>query len=108
MVGVKESDIKAQCIQWLRFHKCFCWVNTSTGIYDPTRKVFRKLNGTGQIKGVSDILGIWKGKPLAIEVKKPGGRVSLEQLRFLELFERAGGIAFVAYGIKDLELRLTQ
>ncbi len=97
-----ESAIKGEIMQWLALQKIFAWVNTSTGIYDPTRGCFRKLNGRGQRKGTSDVLGIYKGRPLAIEIKRPGGKPTDDQVRFIEDFKTHGGIAFVATSIEDV------
>ena len=47
-----------------------------------------------QPRGVADILGILDGRLLAIEVKKPGGKLSLFQERFLDSVNGRGGIAF--------------
>lgn len=101
-----ESQIKKTIVQYLKFRNVFCWVNSSTGIYDPTSKKFRKLTGTGMRKGVSDILGMYNGKLLAIEVKSKTGRLSEEQKFFLEDVVRHGGIGFVARSIEDVEKHL--
>jgi hypothetical protein len=55
-----------------------------------------------QPKGVSDILGVWKGRLLAIEVKRPGGKVSDEQQAFIDRVNKLGGIAFVARSVDDV------
>jgi penicillin-binding protein-related factor A (putative recombinase) len=52
-----------------------------------------------QPKGVADIIGIYRGKPMAIEVKKPGGRLSDDQAKFLKRWAEEGGIAIVAYSV---------
>jgi hypothetical protein len=105
----KESQVKAAIMEWLSLQKnCFAWVNTSTGIYDPTKKVFRRRTGTGMINGVADILGIWRGIPLAIEVKRPGGKLSPKQKDFLERFACQGGIAIVADDWKAVAEYLTE
>lgn len=97
-----EKDIKRQIIQWFQLQRdTFVWVNVSGGIWDVNSKYFRKLNGFGMLKGVSDILGIYRMKPLAIEVKRPGGKLSNDQLNFLSHFNMRGGIGFVATCIED-------
>jgi hypothetical protein len=53
-------------------------------------------------RGVSDLLVCYQGRFIAIEVKRPGGRVSPEQERFLERVRAAGGIGLVAYGVDDV------
>lgn len=53
-------------------------------------------------KGISDILGCYKGRLIAIEVKVKGGKVSPYQEKFIEEVNQAGGLAFVAYCIDDV------
>jgi penicillin-binding protein-related factor A (putative recombinase) len=53
------------------------------------------------MRGVADILGIWNGRPLAIEVKTPTGKVSPHQKAFLDEWRKAGGIGFVARSWED-------
>ena len=97
----KEGDIQKGILELLFWKGIFAWRNNTTGVYDPTRKSFRKSNN---LLGVSDILGILPdGRFLAIEVKSKVGRVSLEQTTFLENINRNGGLAFVARSISDVE-----
>jgi hypothetical protein len=55
-----------------------------------------------QESGISDILGCYRGRFVAIEVKRPGGKVSPLQQRFLEDVEKAGGYAIVAESVGDV------
>ena len=55
----------------------------------------RYIPGTGR-NGTSDISGIWRGKPLAIEVKIGKDRMSQAQIAYKEDFEKAGGIFIIA------------
>lgn len=57
-------------------------------------------------KGTSDILGIWKGKMLCIEVKSAKGKLRPEQVTFLGDMSRLGAIAFVARSLDDVLLVL--
>ena len=67
-----------------------------------------------QPKGVSDIIGILPrgiaastgGRFLAIEVKRPGGRVSPHQQQFIDRVNRMGDLGFVAYSVEDVITRL--
>lgn len=101
-----EKDIKRVIIAYLRMRGVFCWVNTSVGVWDEKKNTYRRMNGAGQMKGTADILGIFNGKPLAIEVKSAKGVISLEQAHFLNLFRKAGGIAFVARSVDDVVSQL--
>lgn len=99
-----ETQIQRSILQYLHLKKIFCWRNNSTGIYDSTRDIYRKASGVGYIKGVADILGVLPdGKFLAIEVKSSRGRVSKEQVAFLNSVIKAGGLGFVARSIGDVE-----
>ena len=77
----------------------------SQGTFDPTTKRFRRPSKYYKL-GVADILGIYKGKPLAIEVKSEKGRLSIHQKIFLQQFQNHGGIAIIARSIEELEQKL--
>ena len=73
--------------------------------------VFRMNTGffrteTGQMvkcgfPGMSDLLFVGQGFTAWIEVKKPGGRVSKEQIRFIEQMRAKGHKAGIAYCVED-------
>jgi len=98
-----EKVIEYEILQLLKSRGVFCWKNDRQGTFDPTKRVFRANKNPHKIKGVSDILGIFFGKFLAIEVKSKTGRVSPEQSEFLSNVNKNGGIAFVARSSKDVE-----
>ena len=52
--------------------------------------------------GISDILGCYKGKMIAIELKSPKGNATPDQLRFIENVKDAGGIAFIAKSLDEV------
>lgn len=52
--------------------------------------------------GGADLIGIYKGRFLAIEVKAPGNNPTGPQRRFLDHVERSGGIAIVCDDEKNL------
>jgi penicillin-binding protein-related factor A (putative recombinase) len=101
-----EGIVKNNILSWLKSQKVFCWPCDSVGIWDPVRKIYRKRHSQYHLKGISDILGIYKGKFLAIEVKSKTGRLSPEQVWFLAEVKAKGGIAFVARSIEDCETHL--
>ena len=53
-------------------------------------------------KGISDIIGIYKGKFLAIEIKRAGGLLTQDQHDFLRAVKSHGGIAFMAQSVDDV------
>jgi hypothetical protein len=57
--------------------------------------------------GCADILGqLNTGELLAVEVKAATGRLSAEQIAFLERVGGAGGVAFVAHDLRDVRHHL--
>ena len=88
----KESELTSAIRSLLKTAGVFAWKNWSGPMSSP--------------KGIADILGCWQGRFVAIEVKRPGGRTTPEQERFLEAVRRHGGIAFVARSIDDVILGL--
>lgn len=56
--------------------------------------------------GTPDILACVNGRFIAIEVKRPKGVISELQKANIELIKRAGGVAFIAYSVKDVERNL--
>lgn len=67
---------------------------------------YKQWQGLGSLHGIADIIGIYKGRYLAIEVKREDGKLSDKQWIFLQRVREVGGIAFVARSIKDVELGL--
>lgn len=51
--------------------------------------------------GTPDIVACLNGRFIAIEVKRPGGRVSPLQMAHIKLINQAGGVAFVAYSLEE-------
>jgi hypothetical protein len=43
------------------------------------------------------------GRFLAIEVKRPGGKATPEQQQFIDTINQAGGLAFVARSVEEVE-----
>ncbi len=51
--------------------------------------------------GTPDVIACVNGTFVAIEVKQPGGVVSELQKAHIRLIHQAGGVAFVAYSLKE-------
>jgi hypothetical protein len=66
--------------------------NIGTAIHQGTNRPIQY--GVGG-KGGSDLIGIVAGRFFALEVKKPGGRVTTEQKDFIALVRMKGGFACI-------------
>lgn len=105
-MSTTEGGIRNAIMSWLKFHHAFCFIHDSVGIYDPVRQRFRIRHGAHRSVGIPDIIGIWKGKFLAIEVKAPKKYPTQDQKRMIQTINTEGGLAFVARSIQDVEDQL--
>lgn len=79
-----------------------CWRNNSQGTYDPRAKKYRQLVGHTR-KGVADIIGVLPGgRALFIEAKTKTGKLSSEQVDFLQQAKSMGALAFEANDLKSM------
>jgi Holliday junction resolvase len=54
-------------------------------------------------KGISDILAVKDSRLLALEIKRPGGKLSVDQRTFLSCAMQHGATPLVVEDVKDLE-----
>lgn len=97
---ISEKEIQKTILEYLQWNNIFSWRNNSGYI-------FTKYKGkTQMIKmgavGSPDIIGIYKGKFLGIEVKSATGTLRPEQKEFLDKINAEGGFAFVARNLDDV------
>ena len=102
-----ESQIVSACLELLAYKNILAFRVNNTGIFDPSKKVFRSFHG---MKGVSDILGILpklytgrSGVFFSCEVKREGGVISEAQRAFIQEVANHGGIAIVVHSVEELE-----
>ena len=110
----REQDTVAAILTLLRAHRIPAW-RMNTGAFVAEHKGVRRFHRFGA-KGMADILGVLRqsctpppaptGRFLAIEVKQRGRKPTPEQQRFLDEVAMAGGLAFVAYSVADVQQML--
>ena len=99
-----EKEIENLILDYLSYRPGYYWKNQSVGIYDPTKRKFRKSNNRHHVLGVADILGVKNdGQFVAIEVKTKKGRLSENQKSYLQKVADNGGLSFVARSIEDVK-----
>lgn len=97
----ETNSLTKAILSYLNYSGHVAWRNNTTGVFDPTKKVFRKSNNR---KGISDIIGIHKdsGKLIAIEVKIGKDKLSKDQIEFLDAVRKCKGIVIVAKSLDDV------
>ncbi len=92
--GKKEKDIQNAILGRLKFVKNGFFWRENSGMIKAEYKGKVRMWRSG-IKGISDIMGIYNGIGVAIEVKRPGNKPTPFQIAFMERYSLCGGIAFV-------------
>lgn len=86
------NTLTAQVLDYLlRLPNCFAWRNNTTGLFDVKRGVFRPAPK----RGVSDIVGVYRGQFFGIEIKTGKDKLRDEQLSFIASIEAANGFVLV-------------
>lgn len=75
------------------------WRNNTGKLQDKTGRWV----SYGLCVGSSDLIGMYKGRFLAIEVKQKGKQPTVEQQQFIDFVNKNGGIAFVCDDVKNLQ-----
>lgn len=101
---VAERDVQAAILALLRAHPRVAWAHRfNTGGVERENADGSSRYVRFAFPGCADILGMLKGgRFLAIECKSSTGRVTEEQVAFLGLVARHGGIGIVARGVDDV------
>ncbi len=103
MKKLTESSIVTACLELLSLRRIMAW-RSNQGVIPGPNGAPRRFRGR---KGVADILGcLDDGRLLAVEVKKPGGRLSPEQREFLDAVRQRGGLAVVVHSVGELDALL--
>lgn len=109
-----ENPVRDLILDWLNGHlHCWAYMVEMAGSYHGKKKIHMK-NKNRHYEKLMDIHGFWKGRPLTIEVKRPKtqynapGVPSPDQIRHITRSIRYGGIAFFAWGLKDVHEQITE
>lgn len=96
---MKEQELVNQIIDYLAYQKeCFVW-RQNQGAFKTETGGFYKFSS---IKGISDIIGCYKGKFLAIECKVGRNKPSEAQIDFMNRISKLGGVSILAYSLNDV------
>ena len=108
----RESGCQAEILDWLRANGAMAIRVNSGGRPWVDNKGRRRVFRMNDAAGCSDVVCCWRGRFLAIEVKRPGGRTDPKRLAkqqsFAAAVERAGGIALTVESVKELEQDLRE
>ena len=102
MKKLRETDIVRACLEYLAARKIMAW-RSNSGAVKATYGGKTRFVRFNSAKGMSDICAILPGgRFCAIEVKRPGGKITKEQWAFGTDVRKAGGFAIVVTSLDDL------
>lgn len=101
---MKETNIQQACRMEASRLGAIVWRNNIGRLQD---KGGRYITYGVCNPGGSDLIGIYKGRFLALEVKMPGKKPTPEQENFLRVVRENGGIAGVVRSVDDVKKLLT-
>ena len=119
--GTETATVKA-ILSYLHLRGYLAWRQNSRVVMLPGKGGKPAPYRMGGVKGMADVLGVvlWcmfnnqpvqgrctcqyhTGRVFAIEVKSAEGKPTVEQTAFLAAVVRAGGLAFIARSVKDVQ-----
>lgn len=101
LLARSEAEIQRAILDYLAtVSGCVAW-RANTGAVS-TGERFVRFGPKGQ----ADIIGCYRGRFLACEVKQAGKRPTAEQVAFLAAINQAGGITCVATSVEDVRRAL--
>ncbi len=92
-----EISIQRAILDYLSLRKIF-HIRINSGAFKTERGGFYRM----AVKGCADILICSKGRFIAAEVKRPGGRLSEAQIAFKEELEAASGVYLVVTSLDEM------
>lgn len=102
VIKLTEKQIEHQIMGWLKYSGVFVFKVENGGVFDQKRGAFR-FNHALRLPGIADIIGLYEGVALAIEVKSAKGRLSPAQISFRDLWLENGGKYVLARSVEDVE-----
>ena len=98
-----EKEIQDNILEWLSLKGMVAFHIPNHGKYDAKTNRYN-ITDRHHVPGVPDICVILKnGKTLWIEVKRFGGPISRDQLKFLSHLNNMGHLATVAHSVEETE-----
>lgn len=89
-----EHDIQKLILERLGFLKNGFFWRENSGLMKIESEGNSRFFRAG-IPGIPDVMGVYRGKPVGIEVKRPGKKQSVDQKAFEQRYKQCGGIYIV-------------
>lgn len=94
-LGQSEKDVQARILKRLGLVRNGFFWRENSGMVQQQDKYGKTRMWRAGIKGIADIIGVYKGVFVGIEVKAKGKKPSEYQTAFLRRVRECGGVGFV-------------
>jgi len=97
-IELTEHEIQSNILERLNFLKRSFFWRENSGAFALENGGKKRFFRAGT-PGIADIMGVWNGVPVAIEIKRPKTKnnVSIDQKAFLQRYRDCGGVAIVCW-----------
>lgn len=101
---ILEKDIQRQICEWLELKKFFFWRSNNIPVFGRSNDGTKRFRALPKYtpRGLPDIIVICAGKFYAIEVKRPGQKLRLEQSEFKIKCFKHGSNYITAFCLEDV------
>lgn len=99
-----EKEIQNEILEWLDKREIFFWRCNNIPVFSKSNDGHRRFRSLPKYtpRGLPDIIIIHKRNFIAIEVKRPGGKIRPEQLSFGDRVEANGGHYFIVTSLNEM------
>lgn len=97
-VKISEAQVQKTILEWLQVHGIFNFRTNNIGVPLGNGK-FRP----SPVRGLPDIIVVWHGEFIGLEVKSRTGKQSDFQKEFQKNVTEAGGLYYVVRSIEDCQ-----
>ena len=104
-----ESDIHKQVANYLdlTLPVSSVWSTIGHGGMPLHPRTAARLKAQGLKPGIPDVLIVWQGRAIFVEIKRPGGRLSPAQKAMHERITSAGAVVTTCFSAEDVERYLS-
>mgnify|MGYP001588054545 CR=1 FL=1 len=99
---MSETALVKACLVWLRLHGVMAWRQNTGAMTVQARGQRSRFIRFGMV-GASDIFGVFRGRFLAVECKRPSNTPTWAQEQFLQEARDHGAWAVWVTSVEDLE-----
>lgn len=99
-----EHEIEMAIGHLLRIKGIFFWKNPSAGYFDSKQKRFRRHVNPYALNGAPDLICIYRGLFIGLEVKSGKGKMSASQVEFERRVRAAGGHYYLVRSVSDVDV----